>query len=51
MLSTVLINALIGVVLAGPSGDLVKNMPRMNGGADFDYNMWSGYIDIPDTTK
>jgi carboxypeptidase C (cathepsin A) len=23
----------------------------MNGGMDFDFNMWSGYINIPGTTK
>jgi len=51
MFSTLLINALIGVVLAGPKTELVKNLPRMNGGKDFDYNMWSGYVGIPETTK
>tara|TARA_B110000285_G_scaffold226320_1_gene285901 strand:+ start:115 stop:489 length:375 start_codon:yes stop_codon:yes gene_type:complete len=37
--------------MAGPPEELVKNLPRMNGGEDFDYNMWSGYVGIPDTTK
>jgi len=51
MVSKAVINALIGVAVAGPAAELVKNMPRMNGGQDFDYNMWSGYVNIPDTTK
>ena len=38
-------------VAAGPADELVKNLWRMNDGMDFDYNMWSGYINIPDTTK
>ncbi len=47
----IFISTLIGLVFSGPSADLVKNLWRMNGGNDFDYNMWSGYINIPDTTK
>ena len=51
MVSKLVINALIGATLAGPAAELVKNLPRMNNGQDFDYNMWSGYVDIPQTTK
>ena len=51
MVSKLVINALIGGALAGPAADLVKNLPRMNNGQDFDYNMWSGYVGIPNTTK
>jgi len=45
------INALLGYASAGPPEELVKSMPRMNNEEDFDYNMWSGYIPIPETTK
>jgi hypothetical protein len=38
-------------VAAGPADELVKNLWRMNDDRDFDYNMWSGYINIPKTTK
>ena len=51
MNSKLVINALIGLAVAGPQEDLVKNLWRMNDGMDFDFNMWSGYIPIKDTTK
>jgi len=50
-MKNLVISTLIGSALCGPPEELVKNMPRMNGGNDFDFNMWSGYINIPGTTK
>lgn len=51
MYKSLAVNALLGIASAGPPEELVKNLWRMNDGNDFDFNMWSGYVNIPETTK
>jgi hypothetical protein len=44
--------ALLGsVVFAKPMDDWVEGLPKMNGDKPFPFNVFSGYVDITDTTK
>jgi len=43
--------ALLGMTNAAPEEDRVRSLPDMNGGAEFDFKMYSGYVPIPETTK
>ena len=37
--------------MAKPMEDWVPSLPQMNGDQPFDFNVFSGYVDITDTTK
>jgi len=42
---------LSSLVIAKPMEDWVPGLPRMNNDMPFDFKMFSGYVDITDTTK
>ena len=39
----------LGLTKAKPSAERVNSLPSINGGNPFNYEMYSGYLKIPDT--
>lgn len=43
--------AFLGSSIGAPVNELVTNMPLMNNGNDFDFKMFSGYINYQNSSK
>jgi len=42
---------LAALAIAAPAEDRVKTLPDVNGGKEFDFEMYSGYLDVNGTSK
>ena len=51
MIKILALFALVSLAVAAPLNDFVKSLPGMNNDEPFPFKMYSGYLQIPGTTR